>query len=75
MMKWMVGAALLAVLSVGFYLVGYSEKAIASVGVADDNGSVPFVVVAKGAGANNGMYGDKTLQIIDSEEELNNLAR
>lgn len=72
MMKWMVGAALLAVLSAGFYLVGYSEKAIASVGVSEADGNVPFIVVAKGAGANNGMYGDKTLQIIDSEEELNN---
>lgn len=72
MMKWMVGAALLAVLAASTYLVGYSEQAMASVGLSEESTHVPFVVVAKGAGANNGMYGDKTLQIIDSEDELNN---
>lgn len=71
-MKWMVGAALLAVLAASVYLVGYSERAMASVGLSEEGTRVPFVVVAKGAGANNGMYGDKTLQIIDSEEELSN---
>lgn len=71
-MKWMVGAALLVVLVASVYLVGFSEKAMASVAHAEKGSNVPFLVVAKGAGANNGMYGDKTLQIIDSDEELNN---
>lgn len=71
-MKWMVGAALLVVLAAGGYLAGHSEKAMANVGLAGTDSSVPFSVVARGVGANNGMYGDKTLQIINSEEELNN---
>lgn len=69
-MRWIMIAALLGITGGSFYLVGCSENASANVGITADPSL--FTVVAKGAGAANGVYGDKTIQSMDSEEEFNN---
>lgn len=69
-MKWVLVAALLFVSGGSFYLVGCSESASANVAMAAE--STLAAVVAQGAGAANGVYGDKTMQLMDSEEEFNN---